>query len=200
MRHLIFILGLACAVLTLTTAQADEVTSQIDKAKNLYSQGKLSEAVTELNFAINQIQSLQIDRYKTAFPNPPSGWEAEDFESGAAGMAFMGGGTSISRNYTKTDSDGETSVKIEVVSDSPLLSSLMMMISNPMFLGGKKVVSIGGEKAVEEWSDSDKSGQLQIVIENRMLITVSGNGLASKDALYTYANGMNINKLKSFLN
>jgi hypothetical protein len=191
------ILLITCTALFWSFAQADEISSQIDKAKTLYSQGKYSEAVTELNFAINQIQNLQMDRYKTAFPDALGGWEAADFEGGAAGMAFMGGGISVSRSYSTNE--GSTSVKIEVVSDSPMLSGVMMMLSNPMFLGGKKVVSIGGEKGVEEWSDSDQSGQLQIVVENRMLITVSGNGLSGKDLLYTYANKINIGKLKSFM-
>ncbi|MEJ2635023.1 MAG: hypothetical protein P8184_06995 [Calditrichia bacterium] len=176
---------------------ADEISNQIDKAKSLYSQGKYSEAVSELNFAIGQIQSLQVDRYKTAFPAPLSGWTAEDFEGNSAGMAFMGGGISVSRNYTTNN--GATSVKIEVVSDSPLLSSIMMMFSNPMFLGGNKVVTVSGEKAVEEWNESDKSGQLQIVVENRMLITVNGSGLSGKSQLYDYANKIDYAKLKSFM-
>jgi len=188
------ILGMA---LCWSFVQADEISSQIDKAKSLYSQGKYSEAVTELNFAINQIQNLQMDRYKTAFPNALAGWEAADFEGGAAGMAFMGGGISVSRSYSTNE--GATSVKIEVVSDSPMLSGVMMMLSNPMFLGGKKVVNIGGEKGVEEWSDTDQSGQLEIVVENRMLITVSGNGLTGKDQLYAYASKIDIGKLKSFM-
>ena len=198
MRTILFtIFILVGLLLSYNTAYADDVTNQIDKAKALYSQGKYSEAVNELNFAIGQIQSLQIERYKVAFPKPLAGWEAGDFEGGAAGMAFMGGGTAVSRNYTTND--GETSIKIEIVADSPLLSSIMMMISNPMFLGGNKVVSISGEKAVEEWSDTDKSGQLQIVVGNRMVITVSGNGLASKDLLYSYANKIDIAKLKSLM-
>ncbi len=180
-----------------TLVYADEVSDQIDKAKALYTQGKYSEAIAELNFAVGQIQSLQVDRYKTAFPQPLSGWDAEDFEGGGVGTAFMGGGISVSRNYTTND--GATSVKIELVSDSPLLSSVMMMLGNPMFLGGNKVVTVNGEKAVEEWSESDKSGQLQIVIENRMLITVNGSGLSSKGQLYDYAKAIDFAKLKSFL-
>jgi hypothetical protein len=127
----------------------------------------------------------------------PCGWEADEFEGGAAGLAFMGGGISVSRNYRTND--GETSVKIEMVSDSPLLSSIMMMFNNPLFLGDKKIVTVGSERAIEEWNASDESGTLQIIVENRVLFTVNGNSIKSKDPLYSYAGKINFMKLKSFL-
>ncbi len=181
----------------LATAQTVNIPAQIDKGKALFAQGKYSEAVTELNVAISQIQSLQMEQYKTVFPAPLAGWQADEFEGNTAGMAFMGGGISVSRNYSMDD--GQKSVKIEMVSDSPLLSSIMMMYSNPMFLGDKKIVMLGSEKAVEEWNAEDQSGTLQIVVANRVLFTVNGSGIPSKDVLYSYAGKIDFAKLKSIL-
>ncbi len=189
------ILFLAVSV-SLSLAQTADIPSQIDRAKALYSQGKYSEAVTELNVAISQIQSLQMDNYKTVFPAALAGWQAEEFEGNTAGMAFMGGGISVSRDYKMGE---ETSVSIEMVSDSPMLSSLMMMFSNPMFLGDKKIVPVGSERAIEEWNETDKTGNLQIVVDNRVIFTVNGNNITGKDVLYSYASKINFAKLRSLL-
>jgi hypothetical protein len=178
-------------------SQNTDIPAQIDKAKSLYSQGKYSESINELNVAISQIQNLLMDKYKTVFPAALNGWDADEFETSAAGMAFMGGGISVSRNYNTND--GATYVKIEMVSDSPLLSSIMMMFSNPMFLGGKKIVNLGSEKAIEEWNGEDQSGTLQIVIDNKVLFTVNGNDIANKDIMYSYANKIDFAKLRTFI-
>lgn len=196
MRYINMVL-LLVMISTLCFAQSSDIVAQIDRAKDLYKQGKYGEAINELNVAISQIQSLQMDRYKTIFPAALSGWQADEFEGGAAGLAFMGGGISVSRNYSTNE--GQTSVKIEMVSDSPLLSSIMMMFTNPMFLGAKKIVNAGNERAIEEWNESDESGTLQMVIENRVLFTISGNGLKDKNILYSYAGKIDFAKLRSFL-
>lgn len=200
MKKIIFFVVL----LFVCTIWADEVTSSIDNAKAHYQAKKYSEAINELNFVINQIQQIQMERYKTVFPAALPGWTAEEFQMDSAGMAFMGGGLSISRNYSQ-ETQGENdnyydtkSVDISIVSDSPLLSSLMMMFSNPMFLGGNKMVSINGEKAIEQKDENGVPNELQLVIENRMMITISARN-CSKDELYAYAQKLDLTKLKSFL-
>jgi len=194
MRYFILIIA-TIMFFSFCFAQDTNIPAQIDKGKSLFSQGKYSESISELNVAISQIQNLLMEKYKTVFPAALSGWEAEEFESSAAGMAFMGGGVSVNRRYNS----GDASVKIEMVSDSPLLSSIMMMFTNPMFLGGKKIVNLGSDKAIEEWNAEDQSGQLQIVIDNRVLFTISGSGIANKDAMYSYANKVDFAKLRSIL-
>ncbi len=199
---LLFVVGLLLA---------DEVTSSIDKAKSHYQSKKYSEAINELNYAVNQIQQIQLERYKTVFPAALSDWKAEEFQMDNAGMAFLGGGLSISRKYSLIiqvegldekgrDSyyDKKKSVDISIVSDSPLLSSVMMMFSNPMFLGGNKMVTINGEKAIEQRDSDGKPDELQFVIENRVMVTVSGRN-CSKEDLYGYAQKIDFAKLKSFL-
>ncbi|HPR17288.1 MAG TPA: hypothetical protein PLD62_03495 [Candidatus Cloacimonadota bacterium] len=185
---------------------ADETTGALDRAKGLYQSGKYSESIGELNYAINQIQQIIMERYKTVFPAALSGWQADEFNADAASMALLGGGISVSRNYSKeleqesNDYYTETaSINISLVSDSPMLSSLMMMFNNPMFLGGNKMVTIQGEKAIES-SDSDGvPNELQFVIANRVIITVSASS-CTKDDLYAYANKIDFAKLKTLMN
>lgn len=193
-----------CMLFLTTITFADEITDTLDKAKSLYQAGKYSEALTELNYAINLIQNKQADRFKEVFPEPMTGWEATEIQSSTAGMAMFGGGISVDRTYTKTPDDDtgvyETqSVEISMVSDSPLLSTFMMMFTNPMFLGTNKLVTVGTEKAVEVIDDSGVTSELQFVVENRMMVTVKSYDENTKENIYAYAKKIDFAKLKSFL-
>jgi hypothetical protein len=53
-----------------------------------------------------------------------------------SGMGMMGGGFTISRNYYLANNT-ETSFKVNIVANSPMISSISMMINNPMMLGSK---------------------------------------------------------------
>ncbi len=185
---------IALAIITLSTpALADSVTDSIDKAKALYNEGKYYKAVTELNFAIGLIQDKQLDKFKGLLPAPPQGWSASEAEGTRAAGQLMGGGITVSRTYTSNDGQ---EVRIEMITDSPLLSSVMMLLSNPLITSSGRLVAINGEKGLEEWHPQDHSGQLQIVLLNRMLITVSGSNLKSKNTLYDFAKRLDFNKIK----
>ncbi len=190
-----FLLTIFLIILFTTPAYADNVTESLDKAKDLYNQGKYYKAVTELNFAIGLIQDKQLEKFKSLLPEPPAGWKADQVEGSRAPGQLMGGGITVARNYTS--SDGQK-IRIEMITDSPLLSSIMMFLSNPMMMGGAgtRLVSINGEKGIEEWNPQDKSGKIQIVLQNRMLISVSGNNLKSKNVLYDFAKNLDFTKIK----
>ncbi len=187
-------LGIILVIFLLSTpAFGDSVIESLEKAKTLYKQGKYYKAVTELNFAIGLIQDKQLDRFKSLFPEAPAGWNAGQVEGSRAPGNIMGGGITVSRDYSSGD---HQRIRIEMITDSPLLSSVMMLLSNPMIMGGGRLVSINGEKGIEEWNTQDKSGKIQIVLQNRMLITISGSGLKSKDILYDFAKKLDFTKIK----
>ena len=196
------VLMLAAFLMLLGALFADETADTIENAKTLYKTGKLAEAVNELNYAINQIQQMQMEKYKAVFPAAQLGWQAEEFNAEAAAMAFMGGGISVSRRYTTSTGndyyEDQKSVNITLVSDSPMLSSLLMMFNNPMFLGANKMVTIQGERAIESKNESGVPNELQFVIANRVMLTVDASN-CSKDELYAYANKIDFGKLKSIL-
>ncbi len=188
-----FLLIIATVMLFTSPVLADNVIDSLEKAKALYNQGKYYKAVTELNFAIGLIQDKQVDKFKTLLPEPPSGWSAESAEGSRAPGQIMGGGINVSRSYHSTDGQ---EVRIEMITDSPLLSSVMMLLSNPLIMGGGRLVAINGEKGIEEWRPEEHSGKIQIVLQNRMLITVEGNNLKSKDTLYDFAKKLDFARIK----
>lgn len=175
----------------------DEVKECLKRAQELYDQGKYSEAISELQFAISAIQDKQASGYQTVLPEAPAGWQAGEIETNKVPGAIMGGGVMISRNYTNGQG---ASVTITVMGESPTVSSLLMMASNPMFMGaGNRMVRIKGNKAIEEWHPDTKSGQLSVIIGSKAVVTVEGSGLASKDVLFQFANLVDYDKIKKLM-
>lgn len=194
------LLVLTFATFLQATAQADEIIDQIKEGLQLYEQGSYSEAVTALNFAVGQIQQKQAAGLKDVFPQPLSGWQAEESKGEFAPAAFMGGGISASRHYYVENQD--KSVDIEIVTDSPLLQSMMMLFTNPAFFAsqpGAKLVKIQGQKAIQKFSQQDREGEINIVIGSRMLVSIKGQAIDSTDDLLAYANAIDYNALQKFL-
>ena len=115
---------------------------------------------------------------------------------------LMGGGMSISRHYYVEGSEKE--VDIEVVTDSPLLQAVMMWLSNPMFAAmggdtGKKPIKVDGNKAMLEFNQEEGTGELQMVVGTKTLLTVKGRGLDRSDVLVEYAKRVDTAKLKELV-
>ena len=182
---LVFFFSAAAAI-------ADDVTDYINEALEYYKDGQYSEAVSSLNFAEQLIQQKKSSGLEAFLPEPLNGWDAEAATSQAASSAMLGGGISAERRYTKDDS----SVEIQIVADSPMLQGVMMMLSNPMFAAsdGGKMERIGKQKAIVKYDASNQSGEIQIVVANRFMVTIEGDGVTDK-VLKDYAGAIDFNKM-----
>jgi hypothetical protein len=177
---------------TASIALADDVTDSVNEALQLYKDGKFSEAVNSLNYASQLIQQKKGASLEAVLPAALAGWTAEEATSQAAGASMFGGGVTAERRYTKDSS----SVKVQIVTDSPVLQAVMMMMSNPMFAtsDGGKMETIGGQKAIVKMDAANKSGQIQIVVANRFLVTLEGEEV-TKDDMSAYAKAIDYTKL-----
>ena len=134
------------------------------------------------------------DQILNYFPDPLPGWSAENATSEAMNAAMMGGGINAERRYTKEQSSG--SVTIKFIADSPMLQGMMMMFSNPMFAtsDGGKIEKINGEKAIVKYDADNQSGDINIAVANRMLVTIEGSEVSRED-LKNYAAAVDYKKL-----
>ncbi|MDY0041184.1 MAG: hypothetical protein RBS57_12800 [Desulforhabdus sp.] len=183
-----------------SAARADEIIDQIEEGLQLYEKGSYSEAVTTLNFAVGQIQQKQAAGLKNVFPEPLAGWQAEESKGEFAPAAFMGGGISASRRYYVENQD--KSVNIEIVTDSPLLQSVMLFFTNPAFFASQpdaKLVKIQGQKAIQKFTREDREGEISIVVGSRMLVSIKGQAMDNPDDLLAYANAIDYKALEKFL-
>ena len=122
-------------------------------------------------------------------PEPLAGWSAEHADSKAMGAAMFGGATTAERRYIKNDS----SISIKFSTDSPMMQSMLMMFSNPIFAASAgKIELINGQKAIVDFKET--SGNMNIVIGNNILITIEGNNI-KRDDLMAYAGKIDMAKL-----
>jgi hypothetical protein len=188
----ILVLAMMMSLIVSGSAFADDVTDAINEALQNYQDGKFSDAMTSLNYASQLIGQKKGGDLQSFLPQPLGGWEAEEATSQSMGAAMLGGGVSAERRYTK----GSSSVRIQIVADSPMIQSMMMLFSNPMLAGadGGKMEKISGEKAIVKYNTQQKDGNINIVVANRFLVTVDGND-ASLEDLKAYAGKIDYKKL-----
>lgn len=172
-------------------AYGDDITTSINEALEYYKNGEYTEAVSSLNYAAQLIQQKKGGSLESFLPNPLEGWTAGDTTSQAAG-AGMFGGVSAECQYQK----GESSVKVSIVTDSPILQGMMMMFTNPAFAvsDGGKLEKIAHQKAIVKYKPSEKQGDIQIMVANRFLVSIEGSGVAKAD-LKKYAEAIDYEKL-----
>ena len=187
----ISILGV-CLAGNVSSAEEDDVVNSINEGMEFYKNGEFAEATSSLNYAVQLIQQKKGESLSGLLPEPLDGWAAEEAQSQAAGAAMFGGGVTAERSYSKDNSR----ISIQIVTDSPMLQGVMMMFSNPMFAtaDGGKMVRIGRQKAIVKFTPEDESGDLQMVVNNRFLVTVEGSGV-SNDDLVNYAKAIDTKKM-----
>ncbi|MBV5318661.1 MAG: hypothetical protein JZU50_12740 [Desulfobulbaceae bacterium] len=162
-------------------AAEDNVLSTIKEAVRQYQAGDYTGASSNLDYASQLVRQQKSEKMKALLPDPPSGWLAGEASAQALGAAILGGGVTVSRDYTK----GSSSVSVEIVSDSPVLQSVLMMIKNPVFAGagGGKLESLKGQRAIIKFDGNKKSGELYIVVASRFVVTIKGRQVAREDLL-----------------
>ncbi|MHB8809480.1 MAG: hypothetical protein ACYC9M_05650 [Desulfobulbaceae bacterium] len=187
-----------CAVLLALTLLAspafaeDEVLRTVDEAVSQYKKGDFAGAASNLDYASQLIRQKKSEEMKSLLPEPLVGWVAEPASAQALGTAVFGGGITVSRTY----SNPPATISIDIVSDSPLLQSLVMMLNNPMFVGasGGKLEAVKGQRAIVKYNDTTRSGDLNIVVDNRFMVTVKGQKIERADLL-AYAALINFTEL-----
>lgn len=163
---------------------ADEVEDAMKEALEAYKNKDFKAATESLDYATTLIRQQKGNVLESYLPGPLDGWKAEDAESAAAGTAFMGGGVSAQRVFSK----GDKRVTVALITDSPMLSGMMMMFGNPMFAtsDGGKMQRINGQKAMV------KRGEVTMAVNNT-LVTVNGN--ADEADLIAYTKGVDVEGL-----
>lgn len=181
MRFLLCAAMLALTLLASPVFAEDEVLRTVDEAVSQYKKGDFAGAASNLDYASQLIRQKKSEEMKSLLPEPLAGWTAEPASAQALGTAVFGGGITVSRSY----SNPPASLSIDIVSDSPLLQSLVMMLNNPMFVGasGGKLEAVKGQRAIVKYNESTRSGDLNIVVDNRFMVTVKGQKIGREDLL-----------------
>jgi len=159
----------------------DTVLSTIEEAVKQYNAGEYAAAASNLDYASQLVRQKKSENMKQLLPEAPAGWKAGEASAHAIGSAVLGGGVTVSRDYYKDDA----AISLEIVSDSPVLQSVLMMINNPMFAGagGGKLETLKGQRAIIKFDDQKKSGDIYVVVAGRFMVTVKGHHVTREDLI-----------------
>lgn len=200
MKKICFLLLAGALVLAVAPAKAetaanDDVLTTIDQAVKQYKSGDFAGAASNLDYAAQLVRQKKSEKMKEILPAPLSGWQAKDATAQAVGTAVLGGGVTVSREYRR---DGAT-VTVEIVSDSPVLQSVVMMLSNPMFAGasGGTLRTIKGQRGIIKYDAAAKRGEVSIVVGGRFMVTVKGSQVQEQD-LIAYAEAVDYQALSRY--
>lgn len=189
---------IATALVAVTFAaaslKADEITDLLKKAGSDYESGNYSEAISSLDYAGQLIRQKKGEGLLKLLPEAQKGWTAEEPTSESTSGAMFGGMVAVERRYQKDDSG----VTIKITSDSPMLAGMLGMFSNPMLVSGSggKMETIKGQKAVVKYDAPNKSGDINIVVGGKILVTIEGHDV-SRDVLTGYAGAIDYAKLSA---
>lgn len=181
-----WVIGLAVGALSLPlAAQADEIAEQIELGLELYQEQDYGAAITELEFAINDIRRLMAGRIAETFPPAPQGWSADEAETSAGGGAAMFGavaGSMLQRQYRQDGGNGHLEASLMI--DNPLVQGMAALFNNPALLAAQPNtdrVRIGRETAIVKWEPNDSSAEVTLLLDGRILMQVTGQNLSSPD-------------------
>ena len=120
-----------------------------------------------------------------ALPEPLLGWTEEETMTGVPGGI-------ASRNYKKGNSD----IVIAFMVNADAAQGVLMALNNPIIASGPgiEVITIQGQKALQSYFDG--SGEISIVLDKKIIVTVMGSGLQSMEPLLAYAWAIYFNKIR----
>lgn len=175
-------------LLVATPLAADEFSDVVEGALEAYRDGDITMAQEELSYAAKLLTEMKADSLSRYLPEAMPGWTREQADADGAGaaMAMFGGGTTAAATYRR---DGDE-MTITLVANSPMVATISAMVTGMASMGGGKPMRI------QRTQFSNDDGEMQGVVDNRVLISVSGS--ASVEDKTAYLEAMDFRALRDF--
>lgn len=174
---------------------ADDVKDQIEEAIKAYEKDDYNMAITALDSASTLIRQKKGELVSKLLPQALDGWEAGEAKSSAAASGMFGGGISAEKRYSRKTDAGKESITISITTDSPLIQTMGMMFSNPMFMGqDNKLMVIDGEKAIANARDNS----LISMVANKVMVKIDGDNKVKPEVLKEYFKAIDFKAIKEY--
>ncbi|MEM1384804.1 MAG: hypothetical protein AAF713_17820 [Pseudomonadota bacterium] len=181
-----FALAAVTAVLLAAPAVADEIEETLEAALEAYRAGDIKAAKEEVDFAAQLMAQQKAAGLADFLPEPLAGWtmEVDDTQS----VAAFGGGMMASASY----SNGNDRIDIQLMADNQMVNAMAAMFGNVAMMGSLGTVKRINRQKVVITND----GELQTMINNRIMVQIMGDGDAAVKEEYFKA--MDIDGLVAF--
>lgn len=193
------------ALICIRVSGQSQAETFIKEAQDFLAKQEYKQAILSLQDAINDINMLLAQQVAESLPAEINGLKADgDSEVSTAGMGMMGGGMQITKRYRNEAKEGNDA-EVQILANSPLLSTLNMYISNPGMLGQEyKSVRVGATRAIlkseieDDGTTKTRSTEIQIPL-GQTLIMVRANGFATEQEELAFANKLDLEKIRKAL-
>lgn len=173
-----FILPLMIAALA-SPAWGDDITDALDQARKAYQAGDFAGAKQSTDLASQLIGQKNAEGFATLLPQPLSGWTAEKAETSAVGNTVFGA-SQARRTYRNAKGD---TVEVQITGDSAIVAQMAPILANPAIAGAMgKIIRVGSQRGIQM-----HQGEVQIVVNNKFLVTVNGSASAADKLAYAQA-------------
>lgn len=187
------------AILCLASAQpalADDVAADIEAARSAYLKGDQLHSLTALQAAVSGLSSHLVAQCSKFLPPPPAGWEGAGTDSQS--LDTIGGGLTVTRGYVK----GEATLNASLVIDNPAVGASLTMFqaaSQVASQPGWSRIKVGNDDALLRYDSASQSGEIMMVIGDRVLLQIEGTEIASDSILVDAAKGWNTGGIRKFI-
>ena len=180
----------------ISISEEDQVIQAVNEGIQKYNEQKYGEAAGQFEYAAQLAKQKKGEQIKEFVQSiePIEGWVGNQATSQAMADGFMGGGVNVDREFTKDSSR----MNLTILSDSPLIQSVIMLFSNPAMAAasGGELSTINGERVVIKFDPNNNSGEVKSVIDGKYLFTLDGRDV-SKDDLTNQTKNVNFQDLKA---
>jgi hypothetical protein len=160
-------------------ALADDITAAMDQARKAYQGGDLSGAKQSLDLASQLIGQKNAEAFAALLPNALPGWKADQPQTTAVGAVGFGASVA-SRTYNNAKGDH---VDVQITGDSAVVMQIATLLNNPAIAGAMgKLIRVGSQRAIQ-----DQDGNVKMVINNKVLVSVEGSADAASKVSYAQA-------------
>lgn len=173
---------LAIVILMAANMQAQDTEALLDNASSEYKSGNLENARFNLQQMLQEINQAIGRDILALLPDKLSGMEKVEEEDNVTGINTGFAGLFVNRKYVGENRDAS----VEIVSDSPLMGGIGMLLNMPVFISGdpnQKRIKIDGQKALLTKNTGEEGAvnyNVQLAFGNT-LFTFNCNGIESEN-------------------
>jgi hypothetical protein len=206
----LLILAIVIALCGLNLFAQSQAETYINEALGYVKTKNYKQAQLSLQDAMNDLSALVGKEALATLPVEINGLKANpnNDNTNSAGMGMMGGGMTLSRKYEGNNS----SAQVDIISNSPLISMVSGMLSNPYMMSGdknQKSVRVGTRRGIlktEKNESSDDNGttttsqsfELQLII-GQTLATIKGENFKDEATFTAFYSKIDFDKLAKAL-
>lgn len=166
-----------------------KVLQKIEDAKKYYQQNKIAKTLINLELAFKEIIDDQLEKIDKIFPKPIIPWKSDEIKKEYLEANIKNkNGFSFRKNYyiDKTDK----SININLVINSPAIKDYIDLIDNKDKDLVIRIVK-GKYKSIEKYLIEEKFGEMNIIINQNVMISVIANNITTKKTIYNLIDRIN---------